>query len=50
MKITASPNEIMADTFNMTLRKLTVDNVFSKKDTTDLLAAKDARVTNELIA
>ena len=50
MKITASPNEILADTFNMTLRKLTVDNVFSKKDTTDLLAAKDARVTNELIA
>jgi hypothetical protein len=42
--------KIIADTFNMTLRRLTADNVFSKKDSTDLLSAKDARVTHELIA
>lgn len=50
MKIEADEKSIIADTFNMTLRRLTVDNAFSKKDTTDLLSAKDARVTHELIA
>ena len=50
MKIEADDKSIIADTFNMTLRRLTVDNVFSKKDSTDLLSAKDARVTHELIA
>ena len=50
MKIEADEKSIIADTFNMTLRRLTVDNVFSKKDSTDLLSAKDARVTHELIA
>ena len=50
MKIEADERRIIADTYQMTLRKLVVDNEFSKKTTTDLLAAKKAQVTDELIA
>ena len=32
----------------MALKRLLADNVFAKKTTTDLLAAKDAKVTGEL--
>lgn len=50
MKIEADERSIAADTYQMTLKRLIADNVFAKKTTTDLLAAKDAKVTGELIA
>ena len=50
MKIEADERSIVADTYQMTLKRLLADNVFAKKTTTDLLAAKDAKVTGELIS
>lgn len=49
MKIDATTRKIMADTFNMTLARLNVDNLVSKKEYSDSLEAKKVKVTDELI-
>jgi len=49
LKITASDRKILADTFRMTLSKLKVGDVVSKTDTSDLVVAKNVKVSGEFI-
>ena len=49
-KITAQERSIIADTFKMTLARLNVDNLISKREISDYVEAKKGKVTGELIA
>lgn len=48
-KITTDERKIIADTFNMTLREMDVNFLNAKKETADLIEAKDIKVSNDLI-
>lgn len=48
-KITADERKIIADTFRMTLARLNVDNLVSKKEYANSIEAKNVKVTEELI-
>ena len=49
MKIDAATRKIIADTFNMTLARLDVDNLVSQKQYANAIEVKNIKVTNELI-
>ena len=48
-KITTDQRKIIADTFNMTLRALDVNFLNTKKQTADLIEAKDIKASNDII-
>lgn len=48
-KISSDDRKVVADTFNMTLRALDVNLLNAKKQTSDLIEAKDIKVSNDLI-
>lgn len=48
-KITADERKIIADTFKMTLARLDVDNLVSKKEYANSIEAKKVKVTEEFI-
>lgn len=49
LKMSSSGRKIVADTFTMILQYLEVDNVVSKKEVSDLITAKNVKVTGELV-
>ena len=49
LKMDASTRKIIADTFRMTLARLDVDNLFVKRQVSDIIESKKVKVTEELI-
>ena len=49
LKMSSDTRKIMADTFKMTLARLDVDNLFSKRANSDNFEARNVKVTGELI-
>lgn len=48
-KISSDDRKVTADTFNMTLRGLDVNYLKAKREDSDLICAKDIKVSGELI-
>lgn len=49
-KVDADTRSVIADTFKMTLARLNVDKLVSKKEVSDFVDAKKVQVTEELVA